>query len=189
MRTLARLASERTTKRSWATDFVLAVLVGLVAALAKKYLDFHLGVPGHAGVGWIAALICGSLVNPRRGMAVVAGLSMGLWSAPVGLDHTLGYNVALYTSVAGVLELSLLTRVPVRRLLGAAAVGAAVHVAKYVFVFVRAWVDGIVRNVEIYGLVEALRNHLAFGIAGGMVGWGLLAAGRWAAHRYRTVRS
>jgi hypothetical protein len=116
-------------------------------------------------------------------MTVLAGLSMGVWALPVGLSHTFGYNLALYAAAAGVLELSLLTRVPVGRFFGAAAAGAAVHVAKYGFVFLRAWADGIVRNVEVYGMLEALRNHIVFGVAGGLLGWGAVTWTRWVVGR------
>jgi hypothetical protein len=177
MRTLAPARDTAKTTRPLPVDLALAVLVGLVAALAKRHLDFHLGVPGHAGVGWIAALVAGVLVNPRRGMAVIAGLSMAMWGVPVGLGHTLGYNAVLYGTAAGVLELSALLRLPLTRWWGAMAAGAAVHIAKYAFVFGRAWVSGIIRNFEIYGIAAALRNHLIFGLAGGLAGWALYRGG------------
>lgn len=171
MRTLAPVSRPAQTARPLPVDLVLAALVGLAAALAKRYLDFHLGLPGHAGVGWIAALVGGALVNPRRGMTMAAGLSMAVWGVPFGLGHTLGYNAALYGSAAGVLEAALLLRLPVARWWGAAAAGAAVHVSKYAFVVGRAWVSGIIRNFEIYGVMAALRNHVIFGVAGGVAGW------------------
>src|SRR3990172_8503027 len=59
--------------RPAAVDVTLAVMIGLAATLAKRYLDFHLGVPGHAGVGWIAVLVSGRLLNGRPGVAAVAG--------------------------------------------------------------------------------------------------------------------
>jgi hypothetical protein len=177
MRTLAPARDTAKTARPLPIDLALAVLVGLAAALAKRYLDFHLGVPGHAGVGWIATLVAGTLVNPRRGMTVAAGLSMAVWGVPVGLGHTLGYNAALYGTAAGVLEASVLLRLPLGRWWGAMTAGAAVHIAKYAFVFGRAWVSGIIRNFEVYGILAALRNHLVFGLAGGLAGWALYRGG------------
>ena len=186
MQTLAptRAASHR---RPIVLDLGLAVAIGLLAALAKRYLDFHLGIPGHAGVGWIAVLISGRLVNPRRGMAAVAGLSMGLWSVPVGLGHSLGYNLALYGLAAAVLDGPGIRRLPLGRALGAATAGVAVHVAKFVFVLGNVWLSGIVRTVELYGLSAALVNHVAFGAAGGLAGWGLWRTKRAAVARVRRL--
>ena len=179
-----------TGRRRLFGDLGLAVVIGLVGALAKKYLDFHLGIPGHAGVGWIAVLISGRLVNRRPGMAAVAGVSMGLWSVPVGLGHSLGYNVALYGLVAALLDLPGLRRLTGSRLFGAMTAGVLVHVAKFVFVLANVWLSGIVRNVELYGLSSALVNHVAFGAAGGLVGYGLWRTGRAARARFnhRTER-
>ena len=165
-------------RRRLLIDLGIAVMTGLGGALAKKYLDFHLGIPGHAGVGWIAVLISGRLVSRRPGMAVVAGVSMGLWSVPAGLGHSLGYNVALYGSVASLLDLPGLRRLTGGGMLGAALAGVLVHVAKFVYVLANVWISGMVRNVELYGLSGALVNHVAFGAAGGLLGWGLWRAGR-----------
>ncbi len=167
-----------TGRRRLVRDLGLAVVIGLVGALAKKHLDFHLGIPGHAGVGWIAVLISGRLVNRRVGMAAVAGVSMGLWSVPVGLGHSLGYNVALYGSVAALLDLPVLRRLTGSGIFGATTAGLLVHVAKFVFVLANVWLSGTVRNVELYGLSSALVNHVAFGAVGGLLGWGLWRTGR-----------
>lgn len=175
MQTLAH--REATGRRPLVADLGLAVVVGLLAALAKRYLDFRLGIPGHAGVGWIAVLIAGRLVNPRFGMATLAGVSMSLWGLPVGLGHSLGYNMALYGTVSAVLDTSVLVRFPVGRAWGATVAGTAVHLTKFAFVIGNAWLSGILRNVELYGFLAALRNHLLFGVAGGLLGWGLWRAG------------
>lgn len=182
MQTLAPMKAAA-GRRRLVRDLGLAVVIGLVGALAKKHLDFHLGIPGHAGVGWIAVLISGRLLNGRPGMSAVAGVSMGLWSAPVGLGHSLGYNVALYGSVAALLDLPGLRRLTGSRVFGAMTAGVIVHVAKFVFVLANVWLSSVVRNVELYGLSSALVNHVAFGAAGGLVGWGLWHTGRTAAAR------
>ncbi len=177
-----------TPRRRLLGDLGVAVVIGLAGALAKKHLDFHLGIPGHAGVGWIAVLIFGRLVNRRTGMAAIAGISMGLWSVPVGLGHSLGYNLALYGSVAALLDLPGLRRLTGARLFGAATAGVLVHVAKFVFVLINVWLSGTVRRVELYGLSSALVNHVAFGAAGGLAGWGLWRAGRAVVARFPTGR-
>ena len=71
----------------WAVDVGLALLTGFGMALAKRTLDFSLGIPGHAGTFWIAVLIAGSMGNRRRGMATLAGASVAVWAVPLGLHH------------------------------------------------------------------------------------------------------
>lgn len=184
MQTLTRNATERRT-----VGLLVAVAVGFFGALTKRYLDFHLGIPGHAGVGWIAVLIAGRLANPRLGMSTLAGVSMGLWGVPLGLGHSLGYNVLLYGMAGSLLDSGKLLRLSVKRAWGSAAAGALVHLAKYGFVFANAWISTVVRRVEVYGFLAALGNHLVFGVVGGLAGWMLWRGGRalrtaaWAGRR------
>jgi hypothetical protein len=179
MRTLAPTSATR--HRSPATDIAISIVIalatGLVAALAKRYLDFHLGIPGHAGVGWIAVLVSGRLINGRAGMATVAGLSMGLWGVPVGLGHSLAYNMMLYGMAGALLDSGTMVRLPLHRAWGAGFAGIIVHVAKFGVIIGHAWVSGILRRVEIYGFMRAFGNHIAFGALGGVLGWALWRAG------------
>jgi hypothetical protein len=172
-------------------DLLIALAIGFVATLAKRYLDFHLGVPGHAGVGWISVLVAGQLMYGRPPMAVVAGLSMGVWGVPLDLNHSIGYNMALYGLAGGLLDSRVLVGVTLHKVWGAALAGTAIHLAKFGFVFTFAWISLTVRNVEISGLVAAMTNHVLFGIAGGLFGWMLwrlgsrIAAEDWAPWRFR----
>ena len=173
-RPTTRTESREATARSLAVAVAIAVATGLAMALAKRYLDWSLGIPGHGGVGWIAALITGTSLNPRRGMATVAGAAMAFWAVPVGLNHTLAYNLALYTSAAALLDGVRWLRLPTRFAAGAALAGAAVHVFKFGFVFGNALLASTLRNVQAYGFLAALRNHVIFGLMGGLLGWALL---------------
>jgi len=177
----------RTTHRHLAVDLAVAIAIGFVAALAKRYLDFRLGIPGHAGVGWIAALTFGWLINRRPGMSALAGVSMAVSGVPLGLGHSLAYNVVLYGAAGGTLDVLAFVRVPIWRIWGAAAAGAGVHVVKFAVIFAIAWMSGIVKNVEVFGFTAALRNHVIFGAAGGLLGWAVWRGGRDLIDR-RTVR-
>lgn len=188
MQTLER--SSRTERRSAAADVSVALAVGLVATLAKRHLDFHLGIPGHAGVGWIAVLVFGRLINGRPGMATLAGLSMGLWGIPVGLGHSIAYNSLLYGMAGGLLDSGALLRLPLRRAWGAALAGLAVHLAKYGFIFANAALSGFLKRVEVFGFFRALANHLVFGALGGLLGWAAWRFGwKLPPSRLRNVRS
>lgn len=175
MQTLA--PAKGTPRMSPATSVLVAVATGLVAALAKRYLDFSLGIPGHAGVGWIAVLVSGRLGNPRFGMATVAGLSMGVWGVPVGLNHSLAYNSVLYGMAGAILDSGAMLRLPIHRFWGAMIAGSLVHVAKFGYIFANAWMSDMVRNVEVFGLMRSLVNHIVFGAVGGLVGWGMWMTG------------
>lgn len=187
MQTLA--PSSATQRMSPAVSLLVAVLTGLVAALAKRHLDFSLGIPGHAGVGWIAVLVAGRLGNPRAGMATVAGLSMAAWGVPVGLNHSLAYNSVLYGMAGAILDSGAMLRLPLPRWWGATVAGVLVHVAKFGYIFANAWMADMIRNVEVFGLMRSLANHVVFGAAGGLLGWALWrtggAFGRWFKRRCR----
>jgi hypothetical protein len=176
MQTLA--PSESTQQRSPIAAVAIAVAVGLVAALAKRYLDFSLGIPGHAGVGWIAVLVCGRLANGRHGMATIAGLSMGVWGVLIGLDHSMVYNTTLYGMAGALLDSGVMLRLPLRHAWGAVTAGVIVHLAKFGFIFANAWMADMIRRVEIYGFLRSLVNHVIFGAAGGLFGWLLWRWGR-----------
>jgi hypothetical protein len=174
------LAPSRATRRmSPATSLVIAILTGLVAALAKRYLDFSLGIPGHAGVGWIAVLVAGRLGNPRTGMATVAGLSMAAWGVPVGLNHSLAYNSVLYGMAGVILDSGAMLRIPLHRWWGATVAGVLVHIAKFGYIFANAWMADMIRNVEVFGLARSFANHVVFGAAGGLLGWVSWRTGSW----------
>ena len=180
------LVPARTSRRiSPAMGVLLAIATGLLAALAKRYLDFSLGIPGHAGVGWIAVLVAGRLANNRPGMAAIAGLSMGVWGVPVGLNHSMAYNTVLYGMAGTLLDSGVMLRLPLQRFWGAAIAGTLVHVAKFGYIFANAWMADMIRNVEIFGLTRSLANHVVFGAVGGLAGWSMWKAGgrlrRWLA--------
>jgi hypothetical protein len=171
---------------------LVALLVGLLAALAKRYLDFSLGIPGHAGVGWIGVLVAGRLGNPRFGMATIAGLSMGAWGVPVGLNHSFTYNVILYGTAGALLDSSVMLRLPLRRFWGAAIAGVIVHIVKFGYIFANAWMADMIRNVEVFGLMRSFTNHVVFGALGGLLGWVIWRTGgrvRWWLARRRRLEA
>ena len=96
---------------------------------------------------------------------------MAVWGVPVGLGHSLGYNLMLYGLAGSLLDSGLLLRLPLRRPWGATSAGTVVHVAKHGFVFANAWVSDILKRVEVFGFLAALANHVIFGAAGGLLGW------------------
>ena len=162
-----------------ARELALAILTGLGVALAKRFFDFQLGIPGHSGVGWVAVMVAGSAMG-RPGVGVVAGLSVGLWGVPVGLGHSMGYNALLYaTAGAAVDVVRWLRMVRLSNPLGAAFAGFAIHMAKFGYIVTYAGAIGMVKNFHLLGLAPSAFNHALFGVAGGLAGWAML----WVARR------
>ena len=169
-----------------AARFLAAVSAfGAAAVLARHFLGFHLGIPGHAGVGWMAVLVFGYLANRRRGAGTAIGLSSAALSVPLGYGHSFGLTLLTF-GAAGVL-LDLVFVLPlVRRntLIGSAIGGAAAHLAKFGLVSGSVLMGGAVKNVAIIGLGIGALNHLLFGLVGGLLGaafyvGGLAALRRW----------
>lgn len=173
MQTSVPSVADRSTaaRRRLAAEVGLALATGLLAALAKRYFDLSIGVPGHSGLGWVGVLVAGAVVNPRAGMAVLAGASMGVWGIPIGLGHSALYNTALYGSASLALEALRRLRVPLSRAWGAALAGMAVHVVKFGYVLAYSAAAGVLRNFRVWGAMPALWNHVGFGLGAGLVGW------------------
>ena len=163
--------AERRAVRSPGTDLAIALAVGLVVALARRYFGFHIGIPGHAGIGWIAALVGGSTLTRRPGLATVAGVSAGMWGVPLGVGQGALLSMVMLGSAGAVLDVLRTLRFPIHLAPGAALAGAAVHFVKFAVLFGNALLAGMVRHVEAYGFIASLRNHVLFGLLGGLLAW------------------
>lgn len=167
----------RAAGRELARDLAIAAATGLGVAVAKRYLDFHLGVPGHSGLFWVAALLVGASAG-RVGTGVAAGAMVGLWGVPVGLGHSAGYNAALYASAGGAFDLARLARISTAGLPGAVAAGALTHVAKLGFVVGYAAAIGMVKHFHVVGFVPTSFNHVLFGAGAGVLAWAAIRGAR-----------
>jgi hypothetical protein len=181
---IASLTTSRpfTVTRPLTRDLLIALGIGLGVAMAKLLFDFHLGIAGHAGVGWIAVLVAGSAFG-RPGVGAAAGLSVGLWGVPVGLGHSMGYNALLYASAGAALDLVRIVRPlrlsnPLSNPIAAATAGLAVHMTKLGFVVVYAGSIGMVKHIHLTGLAPVALNHAIFGVAGGLLGWAAIRTAR-----------
>ena len=142
-------------------------------------LDFHLGIPGHTGILWIALLISGKLVVNRKATGLGMGFAAALWGIPMGMGHSPVYNVALYSLTGGAIDL--LTTIPGMRidhLFGAAICGALAHLTKLGFITAYAMSFGLYRNFLEVGLVISAGYHILFGALGGVLVVAIVAAMR-----------
>lgn len=115
-------------------------------------------------------LLVGSRGLVRRdGAATLVGVSTALWGVPLGLGHSLPYNLALYATAG--LALDVLVRVfrlnlahPLGGLLG----GVLAHAAKFGFTLGYSSLFGVLKHFSVVGTLTALEYHLLFGAAGGL---------------------
>lgn len=165
----------------------VVLVFGTAAAAARRFVDFHFGVPGHTGVAWMAVLVFGYLAARRRGAGTGIGLTSAVMSGPLGLGHSFTYNLLIF-GLAGLL-VDLVFALPQSRLgtvvVGALA-GATAHMAKFGVVVGNVLIGGGVKHVAIVGLGVGALNHLLFGLVGGLLGAGLYLGGREALRRLRS---
>ncbi|MEZ4502519.1 MAG: hypothetical protein R3C39_07830 [Dehalococcoidia bacterium] len=162
--------------RALARDLAIAAATGLGVVAAKHFLDFGIGVPGHAGLSWVAVLLFGAS-RGRAGTGVASGIAVGLWGVPLGLGHSMGYNMALYATAGGVLDAWRLTRlISPERFLGAVIAGTSMHLAKLAYITSYASATGLVKHFHVVGFLPTAFNHALFGAGAGILAWLALRA-------------
>ncbi len=62
-------------KNVHATELLVLVFAGVTAAVASTFLDFKLGIPGHAIIRAVFPMAFGLAIAPRRGAGSVMGVS------------------------------------------------------------------------------------------------------------------
>jgi hypothetical protein len=160
-------------KRKYLSIFEL-ILLALFAALvvvAKIALRLPIQLPGHSGLFWMAIVVAGAGVVPKRGAASLIGLTSGILAAFLGLGDFGALNTFVsYTLVGLGTDLALwLLRDP-ENLLAAALTGALGHLAKFVVKWVFGMVSGAPLGFIALGLAWSLVNYLVWGALGGLLG-------------------
>jgi hypothetical protein len=160
--------------RKWvhvALQVLMIVAFSALTALAKK-VSPGMGVPGSSGVLWIGALVIGRSTVRWTGAGTLIGAGVAVWGLPLGLGHSFGYDIALYTCAG--LFLDFMARIPGVNILnpvGAGACGLVSHVAKFGFIVYSTYFASVSRHFLVVGLLKSALLHAAFGIAGGLLGW------------------
>jgi hypothetical protein len=161
------------------------MIVGFSAltAIAKKAHP-SMGIPGSSGVYWLTAMIIGRSVTRWDGAGFLTGVGVAAWGIPIGLEHTFGYNVALYGCAGLLMDIvSRLPKIDIRHPVGAILCGFTAHMAKFGFIVYAALATSVTKHFLIVGLLNSALLHAAFGIAAGLLGWGLVKAGQYCAKR------
>lgn len=153
------------------SDITVMALVSVLIVAGKGLLRMPIGVPGHAGVLWIGALVVGKAVVRKPGAATVMGLVGGALVALIQpSDAGLFFGAAKYVLPGLVLDalFPLLGRFD--RLLPAIVAGGAAHAAKVAVDLARGLAAGLPTQVLFAGLSLELVAHVAFGALGGLLG-------------------
>lgn len=159
-------------------QLILLVLFSALVVVAKIALRTPLQLSGHSGIFWMAIIVVGARVVPKRGAASIIGVTSGILAAFLGLGDFGVLNTFLSYSIIGIgsdLVLLLLGGNP-EILAVAVLVGILGHMGK----FLVKWVFGIVSGAPLgfvaLGLLKAVIGYIVFGAIGGFLGWLTLRA-------------
>ena len=60
-------------------QLILLALMAALVVVAKIALRLPVRLPGHSGLFWMAIIIVGTGIVPKRGAASLIGLTSGIW--------------------------------------------------------------------------------------------------------------
>lgn len=159
-------------KRYFTTfELILLALFSALIVVAKIALRFPITLSGHSGVFWMAIVIVGAGVVPKRGATALMGVTSGLIAAFLGMGDFGALNTFMSYSLVGIgTDLALwLLRDP-ENLVAAPVAAALGHLAKLLF----KWFFGIVTGTPVgfvaLGLAKAIVGYVVFGALGGLLG-------------------
>jgi hypothetical protein len=149
---------------------LLALLAALVVA-AKIALRLPLQLSGHSGIFWMAIIIVGAGIVPKRGAASLVGLTSGILAAFMGLGDFGALNTLLsYTAVGVGTDLALWLLGRPENMVVAALAATLGHLGKFLVKWGLATVTGAPVGFVALGLIRALIGYLVFGALGGLLG-------------------
>lgn len=161
-------------------QIMLVVGFSALAALGKAIHPAQ-GIPGSSSIYWLGPMILGAATMRWPGAGMAMGIGMGFFSVPFGLEHTMGYNLALYGSTGVLIDvISHLPKMNIRNPFTAIITGLGAHLSKFAFIMGGAALSPVIKHFEIVGVLNSLGLHIAFGIAAGFFGWAIFRLGQGA---------
>jgi ABC-type thiamin/hydroxymethylpyrimidine transport system permease subunit len=159
-------------------QLILLALFSALVIVAKIALRTPLQLPGHSGIFWMAIIVIGSKVVPKRGAASIIGITSGLLASFLGLGDFGALNTFLSYAMVGIGAdlIFLLLGGDSENLIVAVIAGIFGHLGK----FLTKWLFGIITGAPIgfvaLGLLRAVIGYIVFGALGGVLGWITLKA-------------
>jgi hypothetical protein len=152
-------------------QLILLALFAALIVVAKIALRLPLQLSGHSGIFWMAIVIVGAGVVPKRGATSVIGLTSGVIAAFLGMGDLGALNTFLsYTMVGVGTDLALLLLRDPENLVVAALAATLGHLSK----FLVKWGFGVLAGAPVgfiaLGLARAIVGYIIFGAIGGLLG-------------------
>jgi hypothetical protein len=152
-------------------ELVLLALLAALVVVAKISLRLPLQLPGHSGRFWMAIIIVGAGIVPKRGASSLVGLTSGILAAFMGLGDSGALDTLLsYTAVGVGADLALWLLGKPENLIVAPLAAALGHTAKFLVKWGLAIVVGAPVGFVALGLTRSLIGYVVFGALGGLLG-------------------
>ncbi|HKJ26570.1 MAG TPA: hypothetical protein VJ965_02940 [Anaerolineales bacterium] len=152
-------------------QLILLALMSALVVVAKIALRLPLQLPGHSGIFWMAVIIVGTGIVPKRGAASLIGLTSGILAGFLGLGDFGILNTFLSYAIIGIATELALLLLGSPEIIPAAMIAASLgHLAK----FLVKWVFGIITGAPIgfvtAGLAISAVSYVIWGALGGLLG-------------------
>ena len=155
---------------------LLAIFAALIVA-SKLILRFPIKVPGHSNLFWTALVVVALGIVPKVGAGVLLGLASGLLAAFLGMGDQGALNTfASYAALGIATDLVAAFLGGAEKPAAAALAGGCGAAAKSLIKAATAALLGVPAGFVAFGLVLSFLSNVAFGVAGGLVGWLILRA-------------
>lgn len=147
------------------------ILIADLMILGKMLLRIPIHVPGHSGIVWVALMVIGWGMVPKRGAGLLMGLIAGALAALFGMGSQGVLNGVRYAAAGFTLDvLAMAFRGRLTNFVAAALVGAAAHMAKLVSMILVGLIMRYPLRFLAAGLGLAATTHVVFGALGGLLG-------------------
>ncbi|UCD92991.1 MAG: hypothetical protein JSV43_03510 [Methanobacteriota archaeon] len=164
---------------------VVIASFSVFVALSKGYLRVPLRIPGHSAIYVIPLILLGRLASRNRFAGIgIGGLSGGIM-AFTGIGGGFFLAIPRYLMMGAVVDILLWKKWTRENMTVLVVAGAFANIAKFFMGMVIATLVGIPAFFIQLGMTYSLITHLAFGVAGGLIAFGVLKAIR---HIQKNVR-
>lgn len=152
-------------------QLILLALMSTLVVVSKIALRLPLQLPGHSGIFWMAIVIVGAGIVPKRGAASLIGLTSGILAGFLGLGDFGALNTFLsYAAIGIVTDLALLLLGDPANFVTAMIAAPIGHLSKFLI----KWLFGIITGAPLgfvtTGLAWSAMGYLVWGILGGFLG-------------------
>ncbi len=167
-----------------AFQVLLVVGFSVLTALAKKAHP-SIGVPSSSAPFWLSAMIIARCTMKWDGAGALVGIGTAVWGMPIGLNQGFGQNLASFALAGAALDI--MARVPgisIRRWWGAIVCALAANFVQFGVVIYSALMSPTLKHFEVVGMMQSTLLRIGFGIAAGLIGWGIFQSARSGLKRF-----